>query len=194
MSTTTSTPTTRSWDDVTIPAPGTFAIDPSHTQVGFVARHMMVSKVRGSFTDYSGTIVVAEDPLLSTVEVEVQVASIDTRDANRDNHLRSGDFFEAESHPTLTFKSSKVEHGGGNDFTITGDLTIKGMTKPVVLDATFEGVVTDPYGNERLGFTASSEIDRFEFGLEWNSALETGGLVVGRKVKLEIEAEATRKP
>jgi polyisoprenoid-binding protein YceI len=193
MTTTTSTNTnTRDWNGLTIPSPGTFTLDLSHSQVGFVARHMMVAKVRGQFTKYTGTIELAEDPLQSKVNVEVEVASIDTRDEARDGHVRSGDFFDVEKFPTLTFASTKVEHRGGSDFAVTGDLTIKGVTKPVTLDVTFEGVVQDPYGNQRLGFSAETDIDRYDYGIEFNAALETGGVVVGRKVKLEIEAETTR--
>lgn len=193
MTTTTATIiNTREWNGLTIPTPGTFTLDLSHSQIGFVVRHMMVAKVRGQFTKYTGTIELAEDPLQSKVNVEAEVASIDTRDEARDGHLRSGDFFEVDKFPTLTFASTKIEHRGGSGFAVTGDLTIKGVTKPVTLDVTFEGAVQDPYGNQRLGLSAGTEIDRYDYGIEFNAALETGGFVVARKVKLEIEAETTR--
>ena len=177
----------------TLPTTGTFVLDKSHTQVGFVARHLMVSKVRGRFTDFDGTLVVAENPADSSVEVTIQAASIDTNDENRDNHVRTNDFLNVEEFPTLTFRSTKVELGSSDDWKVTGDLTVRGVTRPVVLDVEFEGVIQDPWGNQRLGFTASGEIDRNDFGVSFNAALETGGFVVGPKVKLEIEAEAVRQ-
>jgi polyisoprenoid-binding protein YceI len=182
----------REFEGVEIPTPGTFQIDALHSQVGFVVRHMKVAKVRGHFLEYSGEIEIAEDPLQSKVEVIVKTASVSTREDNRDAHLRSADFFETDSYPEMTFKSTKVEHLGGNEFDVTGDLTIKGVTKPIVLHAEVEGLVVDPYGNQRLGFTVAGEIDRFEFGLTWNAAIEAGGLVVSRNVVLEIEVEAVR--
>ena len=168
-------------------------LDKSHTQVGFVARHLMVSKVRGRFTDYEGEIVVAEDPADSSVEVTIQAASINTNDETRDNHVRTNDFLAIEDYPTITFKSTKVQISPDNDWKVSGDLTIRGVTRQVVLDVEFEGVIQDPWGNQRLGFTASAEIDRNEFGVSFNAALETGGFVVSPKVKLEIEAEAVRQ-
>lgn len=187
------TPTTRSVNGLTLPATGTFVLDKSHTQVGFVARHLMVSKVRGRFTDYEGTIVVADDPAQSSVEVTIQAASIDTNDENRDNHVRTSDFLSAEEFPTLSFRSTGVELNAHGAWKVTGDLTVRGVTRPVVLDVEFEGVIQDPWGNQRLGFTASGEIDRNEFGVSFNAALETGGFVVSPKIKLEIEAEAVRQ-
>jgi polyisoprenoid-binding protein YceI len=189
----TTTETTRVVEGVTIPAPGTFALDLSHTQVGFVARHMMVSKVRGRFTDYEGTLVVADDPSESTVEVTVKTASIDTNDENRDNHVRSDDFLGVEKFPNLTFKSTKVEIHPRGTWKVTGDLTVREVTRPVVLDVEFAGVIQDPYGNQRIGFTASGEINRDEFGVTFNAVMEAGGVVIGSKIKLEIEAEAVRQ-
>ena len=187
------TSTTRQVNGLTLPTPGTFVLDKSHTQIGFVARHLMVAKVRGRFTDYEGKIVVAEDPAQSSVEVVIQAASINTNDENRDNHVRTNDFLDVAEHPTITFRSAKVEIGSSSSWKVDGDLTVRGVTRPIVLDVDFEGVIQDPWGNQRLGFTASSEIDRNDFGVSFNAALETGGFVVSPKVKLEIEAEAVRQ-
>jgi polyisoprenoid-binding protein YceI len=183
----------RTVEGLEAPAAGTFKIDVSHTHIGFVVRHMMVSKVRGRFTSFSGEVVIADDPLKSSVEVSIDTSSIDTNDENRDNHLRSGDFFEIEKHPTITFKSTGIAPSGGGSFGLLGDLTISGVTKQVTLDVDEEGIVQDPYGNQRIGFSASTEIDREEFGLTYNAALEAGGVVVGKKIKLEIEVEAIRQ-
>ncbi len=185
--------TTRQVNGLTLPTPGTFVLDKSHTQIGFVARHLMVSKVRGRFTDYEGKIVVAEDPAESSVEVVIQAASINTNDENRDNHVRTNDFLDVAEHPTITFRSTKVEIGSSSSWKVDGDLTVRGVTRPIVLDVDFEGVIQDPWGNQRLGFAASTEIDRNDFGVSFNAALETGGFVVSPKVKLEIEAEAVRQ-
>ncbi|MGH9304267.1 MAG: YceI family protein [Acidimicrobiales bacterium] len=183
---------TRPFEGLTIPEPGIFELDPMHTQVGFVARHMMVSKVRGRFTDYSGTLTVADDPLASRIAVLVKTASVSTGEAPRDAHLRSGDFFDSETYPELSFSTTALEHRRDNSFEVTGELTIKGVSKSVTLDVDFEGVIVDPYGNERIGFTARGEVDRYDYGLTWGAALEAGGLVVARKVILELEAEAVR--
>jgi polyisoprenoid-binding protein YceI len=193
MTDTITTPNTRNVNGTTLPTTGTFVLDKSHTQIGFVARHLMVSKVRGRFTDYEGTIVVADDPSESSVEVVIQAASIDTNDASRDNHVRTNDFLAVEEFPTLTFRSTKVELSPRGAWKVNGDLTVRGVTRPIVLDVEFEGVIQDPWGNQRLGFTASGEIDRNDFGVSFNAALETGGFVVSPKVKLEIEAEAVRQ-
>jgi polyisoprenoid-binding protein YceI len=192
-STSASTELTRNVNGVTLPTTGTFVLDKSHTQVGFVARHLMVSKVRGRFTDYEGTIVVADDPAASSVEVIIQAASINTNDEGRDNHVRTNDFLSVDQFPTLTFRSTKVDLGSNGDWKVNGDMTVRGVTRPIVLDVEFEGVIQDPWGNQRLGFTASGEIDRNDFGVSFNAALETGGFVVSPKVKLEIEAEAVRQ-
>jgi polyisoprenoid-binding protein YceI len=184
---------TRAVNGLTLPSTGTFVLDKSHTQVGFVARHLMVSKVRGRFTDYEGTIVVADDPAASSVEVIIQAASINTNDEGRDNHVRTNDFLSVDQFPTLTFRSTKVDLGSNGDWKVNGDMTVRGVTRPIVLDVEFEGVIQDPWGNQRLGFTASGEIDRNDFGVSFNAALETGGFVVSPKVKLEIEAEAVRQ-
>ncbi len=186
-------PATRTVDGVDLPAPGTFVLDPAHTHVGFTVRHMMVSKVRGQFADVAGTVTVADDPLASTVTTEIQTASIDTRDEGRDGHLRSPDFFDADTYPTITYTSTSVSNVGKGRFTVVGDLTIRDVTRPVELDVTYEGAGRDPWGNERIGLSASGEIDREAFGLTWNQALETGGVLVGKAIRIEIEVEAIRQ-
>ncbi|HUZ19002.1 MAG TPA: YceI family protein [Acidimicrobiales bacterium] len=181
---------TRTVDGETVPIPGTYTLDKSHSVVGFVARHVMVAKVRGSFHEVEGSVTVAEDPLESHVEAIVQIASLDTRDEQRDAHLRSADFFDAESHPVMTYRSTKVSPKGHDHWLVEGDLTIKDVTRPVVLDVEFNGASGDPWGGKRIGFSAVTEIDREEFGLTWNVALETGGVLVGKTIKIEIDAEA----
>jgi polyisoprenoid-binding protein YceI len=183
---------TREYQGLKIPTPGTFSLDPAHTRVGFVARHMMVSKVRGSFQEVSGKITVAEDPIKSSVEASIVVKSVSTGVEARDNHLRSADFFEAEAHPTLEFASTSLTPKGGNEFTLRGDLTIKTTTVPVELHVEFEGATVSPYGQEVFGFSATGEIDREEFGITYNMVLEAGGVMIGNKIKLEIEGEAIR--
>jgi polyisoprenoid-binding protein YceI len=172
----------------------TWKIDPSHSAVGFSVRHMVVSKTRGRFLKWSGEIRFdPANPAASSVEVNIDPGSIDTADAQRDAHLRSADFFDVEKYPTASFRSTKVEDHGGNRYSILGDLTIHGVTRPVVLEATYEGSGKDPWGGERAGFLASTSIDRRDFGLQWNQALETGGLLVGEKVDLTLEIEAIRQ-
>lgn len=190
---TTTDSATRTWNGLTIPAPGTYQLDPAHKRVGFVARHMMVSKVRGEFGEASATITVAEDPTQSSVTATIQAASIDTGVADRDNHLRSGDFLDVEKFPTLEFRSTGIKSVDGNRFVLTGELTIKDVTRTVDLDVEFEGCGRSPFGQDIFGFSASTEIDREDFGLTWNVALETGGVLVGKKVKIEIEGEAIRQ-
>jgi polyisoprenoid-binding protein YceI len=178
---------------VTFPAPGTYLLDPAHTRIGFVARHLMVTKVRGSFGEFVGSITIAEDPKESTAEATLKTASIDTGNADRDQHLRSGDFVEAEKYPEITFRNARVRSQHGGRFTVVGDLTIKDTTREVVLDVELDGVAKDPWGNEKLAVTASTEIDREDFGMTWNVALESGGVLVSKKVKIEIEAQAARQ-
>jgi polyisoprenoid-binding protein YceI len=172
-------------------AVGTWNVDPSHSSVGFVARHLMISKVRGTFTSFSGTIEIAEDRLASTVRASVDMASVQTGDEGRDGHLRTNDFFDVEHHPTMTFVSTGIRPDGG-DFVLSGDLTIKGVTRGVEFDLEFEGTSTDPWGNQKIGFSAETEINRKDFGLEWNVALETGGVLVGEKVKIQLDIQAVR--
>lgn len=191
---TTTESSTRTWEGLTIPAAGTYVLDQAHKRVGFVARHMMVSKVRGQFAEATATIAIADNPLESSVTATIQAPSIETGQADRDAHLRSGDFLDIETHPTLEFRSTGVKSHRGNEFILTGDLTIRGVTRPVELDVEFEGAGRSLYGQEIFGFTATTEIDREDFGLTWNVALETGGVLVGKKVKIEIEGEAIRQP
>jgi polyisoprenoid-binding protein YceI len=192
MSVTETNTLTRVVDGSEVPVAGTYAIDASHTHAGFVVRHLMVSKVRGAFSGVSGTVTVAEDVADSTVEVEIDPSTVDTRDAGRDEHLRSNDFFATEEHPTITFRSTSVRRDG-TDWVLDGDLTIRGVTQPVRLDVEFLGAATDPWGGSRLGFTASGEVDREAFGITWNQSLETGGVLVGKKATLEIEAELVQQ-
>jgi polyisoprenoid-binding protein YceI len=181
---------TRTLDGVELPTAGTYSLDPSHSHVGFTARHLVVAKVRGRFGAFSGSVVVADDPLASSVSVDIDVASIDTRDEGRDGHLKSADFFDVERFPTITFRSTGVRAAGRGRFAVDGDLTVRGVTRSVVLDVVLEGVASDPWGGQRAVFSASTEIEREDFGLTWNQALETGGVLVGSKIKVEIEAEA----
>ena len=171
-----------------IPA-GTWTIDPSHSEVGFSVRHLMVSKVKGNFETFEGTITIGADPLQSSVTAEVDLGSINTRDEQRDGHLKSADFFEVDQHPKLTFVSTSVAPDG-SDFKVTGDLTIKGVTKPVVLDLEFNGVHPDPWGGTRSGFSAEAEISRKEFGVDFEIPMDGGGVVVGDKIKVLLEVEA----
>jgi polyisoprenoid-binding protein YceI len=183
---------TRDYNGLSIPTAGTFSIDPTHSRVGFMVRHLMVSKVRGSFTDVVGEIVVGEDPKQSSVTATIQALSITTGVEQRDGHLRTGDFLEVEKYPTLEFRSTGVTAVDGNEFTLAGELTIKDITKPVVLKVEFEGATRSPYGKDVFGFTATTEIDREDWGITYNMALETGGVMVSKNVKIEIEGEAVR--
>lgn len=187
--TTTSIPNTREWNGLTIPAAGTYRLDPMHATVGFVAKHMMVSKVRGKFDDVSATLTLAENPLDSSVEVTIKPASVTTGVNDRDNHLRSADFFDVENHAELSFQSTGVKDFDGEEFLLVGDLTIRGVTHQVELKASFEGVGVNPWGAPVVGFSARTQIDREDWGLTWNAALETGGVLVGKKVTIEIDAE-----
>ncbi len=171
--------------------PGAWVIDAGHSNVTFVARHLMIAKVRGRFGTFTGTVTVAEDVLLSSVAATVETASITTGDEGRDAHLRNADFFDVEQFPTMTLVSTGIE-ADGSDFVLCADLTIKGVTKSVAFELEFEGVATDPWGNTKAGFSASTEINRKDFGLEWNLALETGGVVVGEKIKIQLDIEALR--
>jgi polyisoprenoid-binding protein YceI len=176
----------------TIPAgvlTGTYQLDPSHTSVGFNVRHMMFAKVQGAFSLKEGTVVVAEDPVQSSVTASIDALSIDTRDPNRDAHLRSADFLDAETYPTLDFRSRTVRPAGDN-WVVEGDLTIHGVTRPATLEVEVTGAGTDPWGNTRAGFEARTTLNRSDFGLTWNQALEAGGVLVGDKITIDIAAEA----
>lgn len=170
-----------------------WTIDPAHTEIGFSVKHMMFTKVRGQFSDFEGTVELdTDDPSASSVSVAIEAASIDTGVADRDEHLRSGDFFDVEEYPQLTFESTRVsgpiEEGG--DFEIVGDLTIRGVTREVTLEATFDGTGTDPWGGTRAGFGATTRIDRRDFDLTWNQALETGGVLVGHDIEISLQVQA----
>jgi polyisoprenoid-binding protein YceI len=171
--------------------PGTWNVDPTHSGLNFTVKHLMVSKVRGRFGAFTGTIVIDGDPLKSSVKASAQVASIDTNEKSRDEHLRTGDFFDAEKFPTIDFASTKIQKAG-DDFVLHADLTIKGITKNVKFDLEFEGTGKDPWGNLKAGFSAKAEINRKEWGLEYNAALETGGVLIGEKVKLELDIQAVK--
>jgi polyisoprenoid-binding protein YceI len=176
-----------------LPAPGTWEIDPAHTTVEWVARHVL-TKVRGRFGKVSGAIHVEEVPERSSVEVEIDAASIDSNTPDRDNHLRSDDFLQVEKYPKLAFRSTALQPTGPNTFALDGDLTIKNVTRPVTLDVEYLGVSDSPWGTKLAGFSARTEIDREDFGITWNVAIETGGLLVGKKVQIELEIEAVYKP
>lgn len=168
--------------------PGTYVIDPAHSEVGFSVRHMMISKVKGAFHVIEGTIVAPENPLETTVTAKADVASINTKDEGRDQHLRSADFFDAENHPTIEFVSTGVREQNG-DFFVDGDLTIRGVTKPVTFEVEFGGFGSDPWGNYKAGATATATINREDFGLTWNAALETGGVLVGKDVTITLDLQ-----
>ena len=172
---------------------GTYAIDPTHSRVGFVARHAMVTKVRGSFNEFEGSgRFDADQPENSELSVTIQVASIDTRNADRDAHLRSNDFFDMETYPTITFATTAVAAAGDDVYHVTGDLTIKGVTKSITLDLELTGSAVDPYGNTRLGLEGSTVVNRKDWGVSWNAALDAGGVLVGEKVTLEFEISAIK--
>lgn len=165
-------------------------IDPSHSEVEFMVRHMMISKVRGRFRQFDGTIVIAERPEDSRVEVLIEAASIDTRDATRDEHLRSADFLDVEHYPEIKFTSTSLRPGDIGHWDMTGDLTVRDVTRQVLLGVEFSGATVDPWGNLRSGFDASTRIDRDQFGITWNQALEAGGFLVGKEIRVEIDVEA----
>jgi polyisoprenoid-binding protein YceI len=177
-----------------VPQTTTWVIDKAHSEIEFAVKHMMFTTVKGQFTEFSGTIVEdAADATRSSVDVTIDVASISTRDAKRDEHLRSSDFFLAETHPTITFKSTSVVARGTDHLSVTGDLTVKGNTRSVTLDVNKTGSGTNPWGQQVAGFTGTTQISRKDFGLEWNVALETGGVLVGETVKISLEVEATKQ-
>lgn len=216
---------TRSWNGITIPAPGTYLLDQAHKRIGFEARHMMVSPVRGEFGEASAQIVVSEDPLNSSVTATIQTASIDTGNADRDAHLSGPDFLDVERYPVLEYRSTGISWQDDTDpiffwarlrsnrlgrrsivdnvppealsttqrFVLTGELTVKGTTRPVDLQVEFGGARRDPYGQDIFGFSATAEIDREDYGLLWNVVLESGGVLVGKKVRIELAGEAIRQ-
>src|SRR3954467_4352091 len=172
---------------------GTYTLDPTHTRIGFVARHAMVTKVRGSFNEFEGTATVdGENPANSGVRLTIDAASIDTRNAQRDEHLRTNDFLALEQYPQITFVSTDISQVDETTFEVSGDLTIKDVTKPVTVPFTFEGAAQDPFGNQPTGFDGSVTISRKDYGITWNAALETGGVLVSDKIVLEFEVSAVK--
>lgn len=173
---------TNSWD-----------IDTTHSAIHFWVRHLVISKVHGRFAKWTGTVNLDEqDPARSVVEVRIDAASVDTQVGDRDAHLKSADFLDVANHPELTFRSRRIEKSG-EGYRVTGDLTIRGTTREVVLDAEYAGLAKDPWGNQRAGFSAKAALDRRDFGLVWNAALEAGGVLVGEKVEITIELEAVKR-
>ena len=167
---------------------GTFNIDPSHSRVGFSARHAMVTKVRGAFNEYTGSATVSNGS--ANINIEISAASIDTRNADRDGHLQSPDFFDVAKFPKITFASTSVKDSGSDKIVVDGNLTIKDVTKPLTIEFEYTGTAKDPFGNDRFGFEGAAEINRKDFGLTWNAALETGGILVSENIKLEFEISA----
>ncbi|WP_406497721.1 YceI family protein [Streptomyces sp. NBC_00846] len=172
---------------------GDYTIDPAHTSIGFTVRHAMVTNVRGSFGEHEGSLKLdGRNPANSAASIDVRIASVDTGIADRDGHLVSGDFFDAEKFPLMTFRSTQAEQLGGDKYRVAGDLTIKDVTRPLAIDLEFNGSATDVYGNERVGFEGSADILRSDWGLTWNAALETGGVMVSDKVKLNFDISAIK--
>jgi polyisoprenoid-binding protein YceI len=179
---------TRALNGVEVPVAGTWEIDAGHTSVEFIGRHFMLTRIRGRFVGVSGTVVIGENPADSSVDVAIDMASVESGSAERDNHLRSADFFDVENHPTAWFTSTSVAWHG-TEATVSGDLTIVGVTRPVALQVHFVGGTPDPWGNRRAMFSAAAELDREDWGLTWNMPLQTGGLLVSKRIQLEIESE-----
>lgn len=171
---------------------GTYVIDPAHSEIGFVARHAMVTKVRGSFKEFEGTATTGENLAGATIDLTINVASVDTRSADRDGHLKSADFFDVEKYPSITFKLTDIK-ADGSDLVVTGDLTIMETTKPVTVEFEYNGAAVDPFGNERIGFEGKTVVNRKDFGLTWNAALEAGGVLVSDKVTLTFDISAIKQ-
>lgn len=171
---------------------GTYTIDPAHSEVGFVARHAMVTKVRGSFVDFEGSATTGAGLKDAQIELTIQVGSVTTRDANRDGHLRTGDFFDVENFPTMTFRSTEITATDDDKLRVVGDLTIKQTSKSVTIDFDFNGVAKDPFGNERVGLEGKTTIVRSDYGVSFNAALETGGVLVSDKITVELEISAIK--
>jgi polyisoprenoid-binding protein YceI len=191
MTTTTAILPGRDFEGLTIPEPGRYTVDASHSELTFSVRHMMVSKVRGRFNAVEGVLEFADDPLRSHVEITIDPASIDTGNPDRDGHLRSADFFDVENHPAITFRSTGVRDLDGDEFTLHGELTVRDVTRPVTFRARYNGMGRNPWGQTVVGFEGRIELDREEFGLRWNQALETGGVLVGKVATIDIALEAT---
>jgi polyisoprenoid-binding protein YceI len=180
-------------EGIALPEPGEWQLDPAHTNVEFVARQLMVNKIRGRFTMVDGTIHVAEDPAESSVEVDIDATSVETSNEKRDEHLRSPDFFDVERYPLITFNSKRVEGESPGHFLVHGDLTLHGVTRPVTLEVEYHGWTTDQLGDRRARFSARTAVDRADFGVTWNVAIEAGGVVVGKKARLELEIQAINR-
>jgi polyisoprenoid-binding protein YceI len=191
--TTTTTPPIRSVGGVALPAPGTWVIDPGHTEVGFVGRHFGLTKIRGRFTGVTGAVTIGEDPADSHVTTEIDLRTVSSGSEARDEHLRSPDFFAVEHHPTATFRSTGLSIAGATA-RLAGELTLKGVTAPVTLDVDYLGHAADPWGGERAVFSARGRINREDWGLTWNLLLDAGGLLVSKEITLTIEAELVRQP
>ena len=181
----------RTIENLDVPQAGTYEIDPTHSTVEFQVRHLGLAKVRGRFNDFSGTIEIGDDPIDSRVDVGIAATSVDTRDRRRDHHLRSPDFLDAGEYPTIEFHSTTVRLDG-EDPRVEGLLTVRGVTRQVTLDVEFEGATRDPWGKERIGVSATTDVDREDFGLTWNQALETGGWLVGKAIRIDLSVEAVR--
>jgi polyisoprenoid-binding protein YceI len=175
-----------------LPAAGTWAIDPGHAEVAFIGRHFMLTKVRGRFTDVAGVVHFADDPAASTVEVTIGMASVNSGNDTRDDHLRSAELFDVGAWPTATYRSTRVVWTGGDEADVEGELTIRGIARPVPLKVRFVGAAVDPWGGQRAVFSATGRVNREDFGITWNMALETGGILVSREVDIEIEVETVR--
>jgi polyisoprenoid-binding protein YceI len=182
----------RAVNGVAFPAAGTWVLDPAHTSVEFQVKHLMVAKVRGHFAGAQGALVIAEDPAESTAAITIDASTINTGVADRDAHLKSPDFLEVDAYPEIVFTSTGLEHDGGSDWKLHGELTIHGETRPATLDVEYNGVAQDPWGGTRAVFSAETKIDREQWGLTWNQALEAGGWLVGRDIKIALEVEAVR--
>jgi polyisoprenoid-binding protein YceI len=180
----------RSHDDRVIPSVGEYTIDPAHSSVEFVSRHLMITKVRGRFAEVIGTITIDEEPARSHVEATLNVASLHSGNADRDRHLLSADFFGADDYPTIVFRSTKIEPGGSGAWSLTGDLTVRDVTRAVTLEVNFDGANATPNGEERVAFSAATEVDREDFGVSYNVALEAGGVLIGKKVRIELNIQA----
>lgn len=179
---------------ITAELSGKYAIDPSHSRIGFSARHAMVTKVRGGFNEFEGSGVLdGEDVTKSSLQVTIKAASIDTRNADRDNHIRSNDFLALDEYPEITFTSTGIEAVGGDKFRANGDLSVRGVTRPVTFDLEYTGTEIDPWGNRRIGVEGSTVINRKDFGVSWNAALESGGILVSENVTLEFEISAVKQ-
>ena len=180
----------REWNGVQFPKAGTWALDPAHTTIEFEAKHLMVAKVRGRFTEFEGALRIGDDPTQSSVTVTIRAATLDTQTQQRDDHLRSADFLEVDKYPDIAFASTVVEHDEDDDWKISGDLTIHGVTRPVTLKTEYSGQTADPWGGQRAAFSAETRIDREDWGLTWNQALEAGGWLVSKEIRIRLEVEA----